>query len=42
MKGVLFSNGRYTKGVPFLPEMVYKTKKGEGSDTFGVVVFFCL
>ena len=30
VKGVLFSNGRYTKGVSFLPKMVYK--RGKGSD----------
>ena len=30
VKGVLFSNARNTKGVPFLPKMVYK--RGRGSD----------
>ena len=31
MKGVQFSNGRYTKGVPFLPKMVYKRVRGRTS-----------
>ena len=28
MKGVIFVNGRYTKGVPFLSKMVHKKVKG--------------
>ena len=28
MKGVPFSNKRYTKGVPFLKKMVYKRVRG--------------
>ena len=28
MKGVIFVNGRYTKGVPFLSKMVHKRLRG--------------
>ena len=28
VKGVLFCNGRYTKGVPFLSKMVYERVRG--------------
>ena len=28
MKGVIFVNGRYTRGVPFLSKMVYKRLRG--------------
>ena len=29
MKGVLFSNGRYTKGVSYLAKMVHKRARGQ-------------
>ena len=31
MKEVPFVNGRYMKGVPFLPKMVYKRVRGQTS-----------
>ena len=31
VKEVPFVNGRYTKGVPFLPKMVYKRVRGRTS-----------
>ena len=41
VKGVLFSNGRYMKGVSFLPKMVYKRVRDRTSGrSLPVLIFF--
>ena len=43
VKGALFSNGRYTKEISFLPKMVYKCVRGRTSGrSIPVLIFFSI